>query len=121
MSNITRRPPWGVVPRIGAMRESVALQADTQTTSTGTGFRTSSWATYATVSAEHIEPSGGSEGFQAGAVVAGQGPTFRIRYRADVLPKHRVLWRGLTLAIVAVIPVFSVGPRFLELQCSLAQ
>lgn len=107
--------------RLGKMRESLALQRNTETTSTGTGFRTASWATYATVAGEYLEPAGGHESWQQNAVVAQLPPRFRIRYRTDVLPKHRLVWKGLTLEIAAVIPETSVGNRFLILQCGLMQ
>lgn len=107
--------------RIGSMRESLALQSNAQTTSTGTGRRTDVWSTYATVPGEYIAPPGGTEQQQQAAVVAELGPRFRIRYRSDVVPKHRLTWRGQTLQIHAVIPVVHVGNRFLELQCGLTQ
>lgn len=107
--------------RIGSMRESLQLQSDTVTTSTGTGYRTDGWATYATVAGEYLQPTGGSEQWQQGAVVAQLGPAFRIRYRTDVVPKHRLLWRGQTLQIAAVIPVMHVGNRFVILQCGMTQ
>jgi SPP1 family predicted phage head-tail adaptor len=106
---------------LGQMRESLALQSNAEVTSTGTGFRTASWGTYATVAGEYLQPSGGGENWQQAAVVAQLGPRFRIRYRIDVRPKHRLLWRGDTVEIVAVIPVMKVGNRFLELQCGVTQ
>lgn len=106
--------------RIGAMRESLELQSNTEATSTGTGRRTPSWATYATVPGEYLQPPSGTEQFQQTAVVAELGPRFRIRYRTDVRAQHRVLWRGQTLQILAPpIPVVTVGNRFLELQTGL--
>ena len=109
-------------PRIGSMREVLALQSNAEQTSTGTGRRTANWTTYATVMGEYLEPRHGTEQFQQGAVVAELGPRFRIRYREDVFAKHRVLWRGQTLQILAPpIPVMRVGNRFLELQLGLTQ
>ncbi len=111
-----------LAPRLGAMRESLQLQSNTETTSTGTGFRTAGWTTYATVPGEYLQPGSGTEQWQQGAVVAELGPRFRIRYRTDVRAKHRVLWRGQTLSILAPpIPVMRVGNRFLELQCGAQQ
>lgn len=107
--------------RIGPMRESLALQSNAQQTSTGTGRRTDSWSTYATVAGEYLQPSGGTEQLQQAAVVAELGPRFRIRYRTDVVPKHRLTWRGQTLQIHAVIPDMHVGNRFLILQTGLTQ
>jgi SPP1 family predicted phage head-tail adaptor len=103
------------------MRESLQLQSDTETTSTGPGYRTAGWATYATVPGEYLEPADGAEQWQQGAVVAHLGPRFRIRYRTDVRPKHRVLWNAQTLQIEAVVPVQHVGNRFLELRCGVTQ
>ena len=104
------------------MRESLALQSNTEVTSTGTGFRTAGWGTYATVAGEYLPPTmDGTESLAQGAVVAQLGPRFRIRYRTDVVPKHRVVWRGQTLQIHGVVPVMKVGNRFLELQTGLLQ
>ena len=102
--------------RIGSLRESLALQRDTVTTSTGTGFSTGSWTTYATVPGEYVQPAGGRESFEGAAVTAELPITFRIRDRSDVVPKHRLIWNGQTLEIHAVIPVMTVGRRFLLLQ-----
>lgn len=112
-------PP--LVPRLGAMRESLALQSNAETTSTGTGRRTATWTTYATVAGEYLRPQDGTEQLQQAAVVAQLGPRFRIRYRTDVVPKHRLIWRGRTVEIHAVIPVMKVGNRFLEIQTGLTQ
>lgn len=109
------------MPRIGPMRESLALQSNTITTSTGTGFSTAGWATYATVAGEYLEPDSGSESYAQAAVVAQLGPRFRIRYRTDVVPKHRLTWRSQTLQIAAVIPEVKTGNRWLILQCGLTQ
>jgi SPP1 family predicted phage head-tail adaptor len=91
-------PPYA--SRLGSMRESLQLQSNAEQTSTG-GRRTSAWTTYATVPGEYVEPAGGTEQFQQSAVVAELGPRFRIRYRTDVRAKHQVLWKGLTLQILA--------------------
>jgi SPP1 family predicted phage head-tail adaptor len=112
-------PP--LASRIGAMRESLTLQRNAELTSTGTGFKTANWATYATVAGEYLEPAEGRESWQQGAVVAHLGPKFRIRYRTDVVPKHRLLWRGQTLQIHAVIPEMRVGNRFLLVETGLTQ
>jgi SPP1 family predicted phage head-tail adaptor len=110
-----------LAPRLGSMREALALQSNALVTSTGTGFKTESWSTYAHVAGEYVEPAQGRESWMQGAVVATVGPAFRIRYRADVRPKHRVVWKGQTLQIEAVIPRTRVGDRFLILQCGLQQ
>ncbi len=109
--------------RIGAMRESLELQSNTETTSTGTGFRTASWAAYATVPAEKLSASsGGTEQWQQAAVVAEDVHLFRIRYRADVRAKHRAIWRGLTLQILTIPQIVThVGDRFLVLRCGQVQ
>jgi SPP1 family predicted phage head-tail adaptor len=107
--------------RIGAMREALTLQSNTLQTSTGTGFSSDGWATFATVPGEYLQPDSGRESWQQSAVVAELGPTFRIRHRTDVEPKQRVLWKGQTLQIHAVIPVMRVGQRFLLLETGLTQ
>lgn len=108
--------------RIGAMRESLQIQSDAITTSTGTGFQTGTWTTFATIPGEYIDVLRGSgEVFAQGSVVAELAPVFRVRYRADIEPKHRILWRGLTLQIHAVIPAMRVGNRFLMLHTGFTQ
>jgi len=103
--------------RIGAMRESLAIQTVTETTSTGTGFRTGAASTVLTIPAEYLQPAGGREAWEQSAVVAELGPRFRVRYRTDIEPKQKATWRGRTLQIHAVIPVMTVGNRFLILEC----
>lgn len=109
--------------RIGPMRETLQLQSNAEVTSTGTGRRTPNWSTYATVAGEYLPPMmPGTEQVQQTAVVAELQPRFQIRYRTDVRAKHRVLWRGQTLEILAPpIPVMKVGNRWLELRCGLTQ
>lgn len=107
--------------RLGAMRESLALQRNDEVTSTGTGRRTRDWETYATVAGEYLEPAGGTEQQQRAAVVAELLPSFRIRYRIDVKPKHQLLWRGQTLQITAVIAEMKTGNRWLLLRTGLTQ
>jgi head-tail adaptor len=107
--------------RIGSMRESLALQRNTVATSTGTGFSTDGWATYATVPGEYVQPSVGREAWEGAAVTAELPTRFRIRDRSDVEPKHRLLWKGATYEIHAVIPVMTVGRRFLFLDCGVTQ
>lgn len=107
--------------RVGKMRETLALQRNTLATDTGTGFKSAGWATYATVAGEYLEPPTGAEAWEGAAVTAELPAAFRIRYRTDVVPKDRVVWKGQTLEIRAVIPVVHVGDRFLRLQCSLTQ
>lgn len=108
--------------RIGPMRETLQLQSNAEVTSSGTGRRTANWSTYATVPGEYLQPPGGTKQFQQSAVVAEVPPTFRIRYRTDVQAKHRVIWRGQTLQILAPpILVMKTGNRFLDLHCGATQ
>jgi SPP1 family predicted phage head-tail adaptor len=107
--------------RIGSMRETLHLRRNTQTTDTGTGFKTSSWNTFARVAAEYINPPGGRESWQQSAVVSEIRPRFRIRPRTDVEPKQQFLWKGVTYEIHAVIPIQHVGARFLLLEAGRTQ
>jgi SPP1 family predicted phage head-tail adaptor len=106
------------------MRERLTLQRNTlgASSTADDGFKVHGWSSYATgVEAEYEEPPTGAEAFEGAAVTAELPLSFRIRYRPDVLPKHRVLWRGSELQIIAVIPVMRTGNRFLRLRCSLTQ
>jgi SPP1 family predicted phage head-tail adaptor len=107
--------------RIGTMRETLHLRRNTITTDTGTGFKTSAWATFARVAAEYIAPANGRESWQQSAVVSEIRPKFRIRPRADVEPKQRFLWKGVTYEIHAVTPIEFVGSRFLLLDAGRTQ
>lgn len=60
-------------------------------TSNAQGGAVPNWTTLATVPAEHLA-KGASEGMQARAVISSVLYRFRIRRRADVLPKMRALW-----------------------------
>lgn len=85
---------------VGDMRRRVALQSPTDAIdSYGQAIRT--WATYATVWASVISTPG-SEPQSALMQSAVTTYTITIRYRADVLPIHRILYGSLYLNIVGL-------------------
>jgi SPP1 family predicted phage head-tail adaptor len=63
-----------------------------------------SWSTVAEVWAQ-AQPLRGREYFSAGQMQAAVDVRFRIRFRDDVLPTWRVLWRSQPHDVVSVIDV----------------
>lgn len=86
--------------RIGPMRERLTLQQDQGTTQDAYGQPVANWQDVATVWAE-VTPTSGMERFVQGAAQETAIATHRvrIRYRSDVGPGMRGLWRGRTLDI----------------------
>lgn len=87
--------------RAGTLKESIALQSKTATTGDAWGPG-EQWTTYATVRA-NVQATGGSESTNANEVQATNTYTINIRYRADVLTTHRIVWEGHTLQILSAI------------------
>lgn len=100
--------------RAGTLRHRVALQSATETTS-AMGQVERVWSTYATVYAA-VQPKGGSEVESEDETRAERTWQVTIRYRDDVLPRHRLTWDGKTLDIAAVLPD-STNARHLVLDC----
>lgn len=85
---------------VGDMRRRVALQSPTDTVdSYGQAIRT--WGTYATVWASVVS-NPGSEPQSALMQSAVTTYTITMRYRADVLSIHRILYNSLELNIVGL-------------------
>jgi SPP1 family predicted phage head-tail adaptor len=83
----------------GRMRQRISLEADTLTYDRG--VETKNHNTYATVWAE-AESLGGSEALKAQGQVSESNWRFTIRYRDDVLPNHRVIYRGKRMEIIKI-------------------
>lgn len=92
--------------RIALIRDAVFRNA---------GVETKTPQTYAQVWASVVYLSG-SEAFRAQQVNASVNVRVTIRYREDVLPSHRVLYKGKLLEIKAVIPD-EVGRDLVVLEC----
>jgi SPP1 family predicted phage head-tail adaptor len=88
--------------RAGQLRERVQLQAFTAA-SDSYGQPIESWAELATVWGD-VKPLASREGFTPGAgqVQATATHKVRIRYRADLDEKMRVIWRTRVLQVEAV-------------------
>jgi SPP1 family predicted phage head-tail adaptor len=87
----------------GTLRERITIQA--QSTSGSQEWGPSlAWGDVATVWAS-VEAAESSEDFGQKGTATATSYTVRIRYRADVTPACRLVWRGRTLDIVGVIDV----------------
>ncbi len=82
------------------------------------GQESTSWENLATLPTvwARAEPLRGREYFAAGQVQSEVTVRFTIRYRADVEPTMRVLWRSQPYEIVSVIDTRAEGVQ-LELMC----
>jgi SPP1 family predicted phage head-tail adaptor len=88
--------------RAGQLRRSVAIQATTDTRNS-VGEPVESWATITggTVWAS-LEPLTGREYQTAGVIAAEASHMVRIRYLANITPKHRVLFGSRVFDILGV-------------------
>ena len=102
------------MPRIGAMRERVVIQAGAGAAD-GYGGRTSDWSAVATVWAE-VAPIGGRERAQAEQLEGVVTHRVTIRHRTDVTAAHRLLWGSKALNVRAVTNP-DQRRRYLDLLC----
>jgi len=101
--------------RAGELDQCILLQQR----STGVdvlGQESQNWDTIASVWSQ-AQPLRGAEFFAAGAAQSTSTVRFRIRYRSDVVPTMRVIWRSQAHDITDVIDVDG-GWHTLELMCS---
>ena len=111
-------------PRLGRMRERLAILQRTATTDTQ-GGRAVVWSTLDSVAAELL-PLQTTERLQAQAIQAQVDSRFRIRTRGDVTPDMRAQWRPSwlalatpkTLEIHGVLPDPEAPSAFLLLECA---
>ena len=97
----------------GALDQRVTLQSRSVVTD-AYGQDTITWVDIATVWAQ-CQALRGREFFAAAQVQQEQSVKVRIRYRADVDQKTRLVWNGINHDITGVIPV---GRKdFLEILC----
>jgi SPP1 family predicted phage head-tail adaptor len=95
-----------VALRAGCLTHKVALERRVETQS-ASGAPIPSWTPVATVWAE-VEPMTGKEYLRADQIQAGVQSTCRIRWRDDVVPTMRVVFKGVAYNIQAVL----ADPRF---------
>lgn len=96
--------------RTGDLDQRIELQRLTRTSDGGGGY-TEQWTTYATVWA-NVRPMSGRERYQAQQTQASANYRIAIRYRADIDPADRIVWRGKVLNIRFIA---DAGPRDLYL------
>ncbi len=91
--------------RAGELRHRITIQQATETPSTS-GAITQTWSTVATVWAA-IEALSGREAFAAQQVNAQVSSRIRIRYRAGITPKMRIVFGARTFNIESVMDMES--------------
>jgi SPP1 family predicted phage head-tail adaptor len=101
-------------PKIGDLRERIALQRESRSRDRAGGFVTS-WLTVATVWAR-VAPVSTGERFMRQQMQASAEWKVTIRYRSDLSPKMRVVWNGRTFEIRGM-PNPDERRRFLDLAC----
>lgn len=98
----------------GKLRQRVTVQRR-DVTQNEFGEQATTWATVATLWAEVVDRSG-SQIFKAEQQINETHTRVRIRYRADITPAMRVVYRGVNYDVAAVLDL--TGDRnFLELTC----
>lgn len=83
--------------RTGDLDQRIELQRLTRTADGGGGY-SETWTTYDTVWAK-VEPLSGRERYHAQQTQASANYRVTIRYRDDVSPADRILWRGRVMNI----------------------
>ena len=104
------------MPDAGALDQRITLQARTASVDAlGQGVET--WTDVCTVWAK-AQPLRGREFFAAGATQSETSVRFVIRHRAGLTGAMRVMWRGVSYALVAEPIDVDGGRHTLELMCS---
>ncbi len=85
----------------GQLRERVTIESRT-TTLDGFGQNVAAWTALATVWAQAL-PLRGREFFSAAQVQQERSVKFTLRYRPDIVPTMRLVWRGQPHDITGVI------------------
>jgi len=101
----------------GRLRHRIELQAPVEVRDPVTGLISHGWETKATVRAA-IEHSSAREFIQSQAMQAQITARITIRYRADVQPTWRALYRGRIYNIHGVLPDLDSGLEYLTLPVS---
>lgn len=117
-SDGTRRGPRQ--KRVGDLRHRVKIQRLDQSTLNEFREPVDAWIEVATVWAS-VEPLVGKEFFASGVVQANATHRVIMRHRADVTPKHRLIWvtsqpANKVLNIAPLLPTVGAG-NSLELWC----
>ena len=101
----------------GKFQHSVELHSFTTTVDMSTGERIQSWSMYADAWA-HVQPVSGKEFIAALAVQSQVTIRVQMWFRDDVTSAHRLVFRGKTYDIEAVLPDLGSGLEYLTLMCS---
>jgi SPP1 family predicted phage head-tail adaptor len=101
----------------GKLRHRVTLQRPVKIQNPDTGSVTNSWESVSDIWAA-VAPSSAREFVAAMAVQSEITTRITIRYRDDVTPKHRILFRGKIYNIEGVLPDPDSGLDYLTLPCS---
>ncbi len=104
------------MPATGDLTEYVEVQAESRTPN-GQGGYTTSWTKLSGRAGNewaNIRGLSGDEALQAGVQRSVQVWRVIVPRRADITPKHRIIWEGLTLDIKSTLPLPD-DPRFYTL------
>lgn len=104
--------------RAGLLRQRVVIQRET-VTKDALGGDVQTWSTLTTVWAE-VRPLSGREAIEAGRISSTANVWITVRYRDDITPLMRVIWRGRTFEINQ-IENQGAGDVVLVLWCSEVQ
>lgn len=85
------------MPTVGALNQRVQIQRVSNTRD-DMGGMIQSWATIATVWAE-VKPISAGEQFRRQQIQASASHKVTIRYRNDLLPSDRIVWRNRTFQL----------------------
>lgn len=103
--------------KAGQLRHRVTLQRPVKIQKPETGSVTNSWESVADLWAG-VAPASAREFVAAMAVQSEITTRITIRYREDVTPKHRILFRDKIYNIEGVLPDPDSGLDWLTLPCS---
>jgi len=99
--------------RVGPMNSRIAIQEEVTTPDGGGGF-VKTWQTVFSVWA-HWKHQSMYERLQAMQLQSGVVHRLEVRYRDDITPKHRILYKGKAYQIRAVVNVNEMNDK-MELQ-----
>ena len=100
--------------RAGRLDNQIVLQSRSVSQDPNTGEPTNSWSTYATVWAT-VSPLKGDERFKSARDIATKAYKFTLRYRSDVTPQDRIVFRSENYDIVGISPLGRRNKETLEI------
>jgi SPP1 family predicted phage head-tail adaptor len=106
--------------RAGALRERVAIEAETRVANGQGGWKTG-WSAIARAVPAEIIALSGDEALRLNIERSTAQYRVRIRKRSNVDPEKRLIWKGETMAIKSVVPDPKEPQTMLLLTCEIGQ